>query len=225
MNLANEYRNARERMSELAGGIDATMAALTVPACPDWSVADLFAHVAGIAADLSAGVRPEGGDTQAWVDRQVAERRGRPVADTVAEWNLAGPRFEAMIADRPDRLWGLTYDTVVHEHDLRNAIGAPGARDSTGVEVAAELGLRLVETDLAAKGLPAFCWIDDEGTERVVGEGAPELRLRASAFDALRLLGSRRTLDQLRAAGFDGDLDRYLAGLVHMDLPASDLGE
>ena len=39
------------------------------------------------------------------------------------------------------------------------------------------------------------------------------------------LLGSRRSLAQLRAYPWQGDLDRYLPGIAHMDLPASDLVE
>ena len=53
----------------------------------------------------------------------------------------------------------------------------------------------------------------------------PELTLTATPFEALRLLGSRRTIEQVRAADFEGDLDRYLPGLLHMDLPVDDLGE
>lgn len=223
--MADEYRAARQRMTEIAATLSDADAERRVPACPDWNVRDLFSHVTGIAADLSAGRRPEGGDTQGWVDRQIEERRHRALAEVVAEWSDAGPRFEAMIAARPDRLWGLTYDTVVHEHDLRGAVGRPGARDSSGVHVAIELGLRLVELDLAKHELPAFGWIDEHGTQHVVGLGEPELTLRADAFEALRLLGSRRTLEQLRAADFVGDLERYLPGIVHMDLPAHDLGE
>lgn len=221
--LAEEYRNARVRMQRLAASMDEATIQRAVPACPAWTVRDLFAHVTGIAADLSAGRRPDG-DTQAWVDRQIEERRNLDVGTIAAEWSEAGPAFEAMIEARPHRLWGLTYDTVVHEHDLRGAIDQPGEQDSTGVGVASALGLRLVALDLAKHGLPAFRAVID-GNEHVVGEGEPELTLEASAFEALRLLGSRRTIDQLRAARFTGDLDRYLPGLVHMDLPAVALGE
>jgi uncharacterized protein (TIGR03083 family) len=221
--LASEYRASRERMLEIATSLDETAAHRRVPACPAWTVRDLMSHVAGIASDLSTGRRPEG-ETQAWVDRQVAERSTRTLTEIASEWDEAGPAFEAMIEERPRRYWGLTYDTVVHEHDLRNAVGRPGARDSAGVEVAAELGLRLVALDLAKHGLPAFRAVID-GRERVVGDGQPELTLEASAFEALRLLGSRRTLEQVRAARFTGDLDRYLGGLFHMDLPTADLGE
>jgi uncharacterized protein (TIGR03083 family) len=221
--LAAEYRAARERMQEIASSLDDAAARRRVPACPAWSVRDLMSHVTGVASDLSAGRRPQG-DTQEWVDRHVEERRDRTLAEISAEWSEVGPAFEAKIAEHPRRYWGLTYDTVVHEHDLRNAVDRPGERDSSGVEVAALLGLRLVGLDLAKHGLPAFRAVID-GHEHVVGEGEPELTLEASAFDALRLLGSRRTIEQVRAARFSGDLDRYVHGIFHMELPTADLGE
>lgn len=221
--LAEEYRAARERMCAIAAPLDAGEAAAAVPACPDWSVADLLAHVTALAADLGAGRRPEG-DVQAWVDGQIADRRERSAADIAAEWSASAPAFEAMIAEKPHRWWGLVYDVLVHEHDLRGAVDQPGERDGESMEVSVGLGLRLVQGDLAKHGLPAFRLVAD-GVEHVVGDGEPELTLTATPFEALRLLGSRRTLEQVRAADFDGDLDRYLPGLLHMELPTRDLGE
>ena len=104
-----------------------------------------------------------------------------------------------MIEDKPHRWWGLVYDLLVHEQDLRGATGRPGERDGDGVHLATELGLRLVATDLAKHGLPAFRLVTVEGA-RVVGDGEPELTLETSSFEALRLLGSRRTIAQMRAA-------------------------
>jgi uncharacterized protein (TIGR03083 family) len=221
--MADEYRAARERMQALAARLAPDDATRTVPACPAWDVHALFSHVAGVSGDLAAARFPQG-DTQAWVDAHVADRRARPFEEVVAEWSEAGPAFEAMIEAKPHRWWGLTYDTIVHELDLRGALGDRSGRDTDAVRFGALLGLRLVETDLAQHGLPAFRAIVD-GEEHVVGAGEPELTLEASSFDALRLLGSRRTIDELRAASFTGDLDRYLPGLVHMELPATTLGE
>jgi hypothetical protein len=100
----------------------------------------------------------------------------------------------------------------------------PGDRDSEGVKISAVLGLKLVKVDLASKSLPAFRAIID-GVEHNVGEGEPVLTLTASAFDTLRLLGSRRTLAEMKSANFVGNLDMMLPGITHMDLPSSSLGE
>lgn len=220
--LADEYRGARRRMTVMAAELDADDTTM-VPACPAWSVGDLLAHVTGLASDLGAGRRPEG-DTQAWVDGQIAERHGRPPAAIAAEWEATAPAFEALIEAKPHRWWGLVYDVLVHEHDLRGAIDQPGERQGESTDVALALGLRLVQGDLAKHGLPAFRVVTG-GEEQVVGEGSVELTLEATPFEALRLLGSRRTMEQLRAASFTGDVDRYLPGLLHMDPPLHDLGE
>lgn len=220
---ATEYRAARERMVRLADGLDQTRADMTVAACPAWSVKDLFSHVTGIAVDLSQGNRPQG-DPQVWVDRQVAERAEHPLGQVIDEWNTAAATFEAMIEQRPDRLWGLTYDLVVHEHDLRTALGDRSARTTSGVALAARLGLRLAAMDLDARELPGVVVIID-GERFEVGDRPPVATLTATAFDTLRVLGSRRTIDETRAAGFDGDLDAVLPGLLHMEPPVVSLGE
>lgn len=223
ISMGTEYRNARLRMQALATELTDEDARRIVGACPEWTVKDLFSHVTGIATDLGSGKRPSG-DTQAWVDAQVSDRRSRSLASVVEEWNANAPAFEAMIDAAPQALWTLTYDTVVHEHDLFTAVGRRGDRTSTGVARSAVLGLKLVKGDLRAKGLGAFRAVID-GEEHVVGEGEPTLTLTASAFETLRLLGSRRTRAEMLAANFEGDLDGMLPGIVHMDLPEVSLGE
>lgn len=220
---ALEYRAARHRMTTLVADLDEAAAARVVSACPDWTVKDLVSHVTGIAVDLSQGNRPQG-DAQVWVDRQVEERREHQLADVVAEWQRAAPHFETMIEARPDRLWGLTYDLVVHEHDLRTALGDTAARSTSGVALAARLGLRLVAMDLEARQLPGVRVIID-GEEFMVGSSEPAVTFDLTAFEALRVLGSRRTLDEVRAAVAHGELDAVVDGLLHMDPPSTTLGE
>jgi uncharacterized protein (TIGR03083 family) len=219
--LAAEYRASRERMSALIDSTDGR--GRVVAACPAWTVHDLISHVTGIAVDLAAGNAPAG-DAQSWVDRQVDERRGLGTGDVIAEWARASEVFEPMISASPKAFWGLVYDLVVHEFDLRQALGDHHGRESDAVAVAAELGLRLVKGDLRKAGLGAV-EVVMAGDRIRVGEGEIELTLRATPFECLRLLGSRRTRGELEAADFDGDLGRYLDALVHMELPVQSLGE
>lgn len=220
---AEQYRLARGRMTDLVAGAGDDITVVRVGACPDWSVKDLFSHVTGIAVDLAAGNRPQG-DAQVWVDRQVAERSSVSLSEVIGEWTAVAPAFESMIEARPDRLWGLTYDLIVHEHDLRTALGDRSHRDTDGVALAARLGLRLAAMDLNARDLPGVRVIID-GASFLVGDKEPVATLTGSAFDVLRLLGSRRTIDEVRSGGIEGDLDAVLAGLLHMDPPAVSLGE
>lgn len=223
LRLAAEYQKSRGRMIELlqSSGVDPERT--TVAACPAWSVHDLFSHVTGIAVDLSAG-RPPAGDSQEWVDRQVAERRSRRLSDVLEEWHGVGSDFESMIASSPKAMWGLVYDLVVHEFDLRQAAGDREGRDADFALLAAELGLNLVKNDLRKAGLGAVA-VEMAGEVIVVGEGEVQLTLRTNPFECLRLLGSRRTMDEVRKADFEGDLDRYFPGLFHMELPMRSLGE
>lgn len=219
--LVELYRECRQRIQGLL--LDAGDPDAAVPACPEWRARDLVAHVTALASDLSTGKGPTG-DTQAWVDAQVADRRTTDPARLVAEWSTSGPAFEALIAAKPYRWWGLVYDELVHEHDLRGALDRPGERNGEAVTVAARLGLRLVALDLAKQELPAFRAVLD-GQEHIVGDGDVGLTLETSSFEALRLLGSRRTIEELRSAPFTGDLDRYLPGIVHMELPVVAVAE
>ncbi len=61
-----------------------------VPSCPDWTVRNLVAHLAGVCRDLVERNFP-GPDVQAWVDRQVAERSTRSVASLLDEFDEFGP--------------------------------------------------------------------------------------------------------------------------------------
>lgn len=221
--LAEQYRAARLRIAGLLAGLRPEQEALTVPACPDWTVQQLASHLAGVPADLVARRNPTG-DTQAWVDGQVAARAERTTAEVLAEWDEVGPAFEDLIARKPASFAGLTYDVVAHEHDLRATLARPGEREGEGVLVALGVGFALLDADLARHGLGAVRLVGS-GHEWRVGDGAPTLSLETSAFELFRLLGSRRSRTQLLAAPWVGDVERCLPALAHMPLPAADLVE
>ncbi|MEM9607562.1 MAG: maleylpyruvate isomerase family mycothiol-dependent enzyme [Actinomycetota bacterium] len=220
---ASAYAGTRARVREVLGDLTDQEAALVVPACPEWSIHDLAAHLAGVAADLVARRYPTG-DTQAWVDAQVAERVGRGVPALLNEWDENGPGFEDAIRARPGSFAGLLYDVVSHEHDARGPLDRPGARESDGVLMSLDIMFKMVERDLDANGLSAVRCSDGSRTW-AVGEGPVELSIETDTFELFRLVGSRRSLAQMHAAGFDGDLERYLPGLCHLPLPAIDIEE
>jgi uncharacterized protein (TIGR03083 family) len=218
-----EYRAARGRITELAAGLDAGELATTVPACPAWTVHDTIAHVAGIAVAVTSGDFPSG-DQQAWLDGLVDKRRGRPTADVIAEWNDAADATDAFLTNMGAAGGQMVYDVVAHEHDIRQAVGRPGARETSGVIACAEAMSRILEADLAKAGLPAIR-ITSAGRTWNVGEGDPALSIELEPFELIRALGSRRSEQQLRALPWDGDLDRYLPALAHHPFPVNDLVE
>ncbi len=221
--LAVEYGKARRRVRFLLEDVEEDAGERRVPACPAWTVVDLLAHLAGLAVGYGTGPVPDG-DREMWLVGLVSERRGSPVAQLLDEWDRAGPPMEQAIAAEPPRRWPLVYDVIAHEHDLRGALGRPGDRDGDAIRLGLQLGLRITERDLARHALPGIRVLAD-GVELVAGDDPIELTLEASTFEAFRLLGSRRTLAEMRRAAFTGDLERYLPGLVHMHLPIHSLEE
>ncbi|MEM9711046.1 MAG: maleylpyruvate isomerase family mycothiol-dependent enzyme [Actinomycetota bacterium] len=220
---ATEYAATRARVREVLSDLSPGQEETVVPACPDWTVRNLAAHLAGVAADLVARRNPTG-DTQAWVDAQVAERAAVPVAELLDEFDAAGPGFEGLIRNRPRSFAGLLYDVVSHEHDAANALGRPADRSSGGVVLSLDIMFDMVERDLAANGLGAVRCSDGVRSWEV-GEGEVGLTIETDTYELFRLVGSRRSLHQMRDAGFVGDLDAHLPGLCHLPLPTTDLVE
>ncbi|MBA2495602.1 MAG: hypothetical protein H0V33_00615 [Acidimicrobiia bacterium] len=49
--------------------------------------------------------------------------------------------------------------------------------------------------------------------------------MTTTPFELMRLLGSRRSRDQIVAASWNGDVEPFLAALAHMPLPVHDIVE
>jgi uncharacterized protein (TIGR03083 family) len=202
------YAEGRRRLTALVADLDDEGAATPVPACPQWSVHDVVAHLTGVCADVLAG-RLDGVGTESWTDAQVAARRATPLQDVLVEWNEVAPAVEAMAKDfgaAGDQWVG---DQAIHEHDVRAALGRPGARDSETIDI----GLRFMAPGfleaVADRGLPT---LEVRAGERAwrSAENEPAIQLALAPFEALRAICGRRSLDQLRALPWSGDPEPYL---------------
>jgi hypothetical protein len=73
------YRSVLERLAALATTLDDGQLATVVPTCPEWTVQDVYAHLAGLADDILQGkvAYPVADATTA---AQVDMRRGRTMA-------------------------------------------------------------------------------------------------------------------------------------------------
>jgi len=223
---AEEYAACRGRVRDVLADADENVAAAVVPTCPAWTVHDLCAHLAGVPAALVARDNPPPGDNQAWVDAQVAARAARSLTDLLDEWDEVGPAFEAIMRKVPRAFGPLVYDAVAHEHDIRGAIGRPGARDSEGVYASLEVMVELVRRDLADHGpVPGTLDLSAGGRRWVIGAGSPEVAIETEPFELMRLLGSRRSRAQATAAGWRGDVEPFIGAIAHMPLPEHDIIE
>jgi uncharacterized protein (TIGR03083 family) len=203
MDTADAYQQTREQIIALAGAADAST---PVPACPEWSVRELLAHLAGVAGDVLAGNIADAG-TEHWVAAQLEARSGRSAGELIEEWSESGPAVDEVCRALGDAAAQLIFDTVTHEQDLRGALDTPGAGAG-----AIDVALRWAAPTWAANDAPTHGSLRLHAGEIEVtrGAGAPECSLTLEPLEALRALTGRRSLDQVRAYDWTGDAEAWL---------------
>jgi uncharacterized protein (TIGR03083 family) len=221
-----EYRSSRARIVDMIDALDAHDAATVVPACPEWTIHDVVAHLAGLAVDLAAGRLPNG-SPQPWIDDQVERRKGYPLGLLVDEWNASD--IEGFIAR--SRNGQIVYDICSHEHDICHALNKVGERDSSTVHASLAVMTELLAKDLLAKGAPGAIRLSTNDQTWTVGEGVIGLTLEATPFELIRIFASRRSVAQMRRLpwkttdGLPADVDPWLDAMAHFAYPAADLVE
>ena len=186
--VGDHYRRSRQRLSGILAGADDADWERAVPACPGWCVHDVVAHLVGVIEDGMAG-RLDGPPDDAVTAEEVRRHRDVADRDLLRRWDELGPLMEVAITD--GEIWPAAFDVVSHEHDVRGALDQPGGRDVDTVMIAA--------THLVDRlALPVVLRVHIEGdvvsTAPVDG---PELDLRTTAFEVLRLRLGRRSRQQV----------------------------
>jgi uncharacterized protein (TIGR03083 family) len=207
LDLGAVYADTRVRMTQLASGLDGDRAGTIVPACPDWTVKDLFAHCAGVCADILAG-NIQGVGTDPWTAAHVEQRRDASLQDVLKEWTVAAQQVEPLAPLFPGRSamqW--VGDLASHEHDLRGALDAPGERDSTAVHVGLDF-MAGAFVEFALADVPPLV-VRAGDWERRSGDGDAVV-LQASAFELFRAVTGRRSLNQIRQLDWSGDPEPFL---------------
>jgi uncharacterized protein (TIGR03083 family) len=224
--LAAAYEGARRTMIELARAADQST---RVPACPDWTIHDLIAHVTSIASEMSSGGVPADLNLiQFWdddmskrredfVDTALEKRRDQDLDDLIAEWDAAAPVLESMIrgetpfpAESPPLVdWIVVTDIGQHLQDLAGAIGTSSARGSLATGLSLRSYVEGMRFRSAHDKLPAFR-IRAGSREWVVGEGEPVATLNGDPFELARAASGRRSPGQIRAYDWDGDPEPFI---------------
>ncbi|HEX9775011.1 MAG TPA: maleylpyruvate isomerase family mycothiol-dependent enzyme [Actinomycetota bacterium] len=220
--LATAYADTRRSMIDLARDADLTA---RVPACPDWNVKQLIAHVTSVAGSLAGGQIPPDFDPvgsmideeravirEAHIAKTLAQREHLPIEEIVKEWEESGLVVDAMIRGErpfpdgspPFPEWIVMTDAAIHHHDLRGAIGVPGDRDSLATGLALRSYVEAMRFRSAAEGRPAFTLIAGPRSW-VIGNGDPVATLTADPFELSRTVSGRRSPEQIRAYDWDGD--------------------
>lgn len=224
MDVGAVYGATRRRVSELVRPLSPSHLATVVPACPHWTVRDLVAHLAGVAADTLEG-RLEGRGTEAWTAAQVAARHGRGLEELLAEWAEAAAPLEARLSADGRGGKRLIIDLVTHEHDLRGAIGRPGTYDDEASRLAAASYLAAFAARAAEADLPPLVVVTPEGP-LTVGAGSPAARVTVDRVDLVRALAGRRSASQVASWAWSTDPDPWLDVMsVFGPLPEIDVRE
>ena len=204
--VVTAYTSLRSRVVDLVRVQPAEAADRPVPHCPAWTVGDLLAHMVGAPEDILAG-RLDGVATDAWTQAQVDRHRGRSLDELADAWVSTAQEFDAVLPMIPAPVNSqLVLDATTHEHDLRHALGVPGARDDLAVAVA--LGWVLHTAEEASPGLAA----------QLVSSGI-------DGFDLLRACSGRRSSEQIATLGLDPDLAAALVAGSPVSLPSAPVYE
>jgi uncharacterized protein (TIGR03083 family) len=211
-------------VSALVLGLSEDELAHKVPACPDWSVRDLFAHIIGIAADVVTGNLADVGK-QDWTQAQVDARRDKSLDELVAEYESHGYQIDPVIDNFHPAMSGmLIADTVTHEQDLRGAVDRLGARSGPAVDIAVNtyarfFGRRIKDADLSALHVTA----GEQSWD--LGNGEPQGGLEAEPYELMRGLIGRRTKEEILAMNWSADPAIYLDIFSIYEPPKSSLNE
>ena len=220
MDVVEEWTRAQQRVIDLVADLPPERAELRVPACPGWTVRELFSHMVGLGVDVLAGDEPDDHNAT-WTQAQVDRRRDHDLAALVAEWRgVTGPMRE-YLAGNP-RPMG---DAIIHEQDLRGALGVPGAQDTDGMVAMRERFAPRFAAKVA--DLPPIALVGDRWSWASQGDPADAaVVVRAPDFDLTRALLTRRSAAQLRGWTERGDVTPYLDGFALVGpLPTADLSE
>lgn len=222
--LFDAYDRTRARMIAVVRAADPGGLAATVPACPDWTVSDLVAHCVSMPAAIGAGDLPTG-SIDDWLRGLIEARRGLPIDETIDEWLAVDDAIASMLDGPGAVLFG---DLAVHEHDLRSALHAPD-HDALEVQFVLPRTLAAFATPLRDAALGSIV-VRHEGEEWRSHDAEPGLILEVSPWEAVRIVNSRRTAEELRAlphnTNTDTDTERYIVIFdEHLPLPLTSLGE
>lgn len=240
--LALAYQGTRAAILATLGTLAGGQLSTVVPACPDWTVRDLTAHMTGVAADTIEGrfppINPHGtwAERQAVVDAhtasQVASRRTMTMAELLGEWTGYLPRVLAVLrgdeplppGSMPAHDWVIVSDIAAHNQDLRGAVDLPGDRESAAVTLGLQRYIAGLGQRLDAAGLPALLLRTPE-RDYQAGSGSPSAAVSASAWELFRALGSRRSTGQILALPWSADPQPYVRLLPAYGPRAGDLIE
>lgn len=210
--IAGAYGEVRARMLELADDIEPD-ADRQVPACPEWSVKDVYAHLTGVADDALEG-RLDGVATDSWTERQVSRRRSRSFREIVEEWRRLAPMFQAGLDALGENIDPrLIIDIWTHEQDVRGAVSLPDGRSGHAARLTLTTLVAALASAVDVAALPAIRWTSDREV-RTLGSASVGIELTCSDYEFARARMGRRSRTQITELGWSADPEPWLSPFI-----------
>jgi len=206
-----------------------------VPACPEWTVWDLVAHLTGVAEDSLRGTYFAGA-LDAWRDPDVAAARDRWTAGQVGARAALDLPSLLREFDEHGRTWvgklrrgtgsevpawltsSPAADLAVHLDDLREALGLPPDTSSPVARFGFAMYRQWLYARIVERGLPALR-LRADGREWVLGHGEPAATVAADRYELFRAITGRRDAERIRNYAWDGVPDPYLQIISPYPMP------
>jgi uncharacterized protein (TIGR03083 family) len=204
--VISAYVDLRDRMIAFLRELPEGVAHTTVPFCPSWTVQETVSHMVGVPDALLMGDL-DGIASDEWTQRQVERHRGLSLAALADKWESQAEEFFKMLHGIPQpSLSQLVFDVASHEHDVRQAVGQSGGRNSGAVAV----GVGFLKYTIA-KGKKLDVSVIEEWP--------------ISAFEVFRTLGARRSLEQIAVSGLDPEFVKDAIAPLPLNIPAVSITE
>ena len=197
MSRFEAYAETRASLLELVLGLSEAQLATPVPATPGWAVSDVISHLTGVARSFATG-KFEGAPGPAWTEGHVANRKGRLVAQNIAEWDGYLEAVEASI--NAGTAGAMVNDIWCHEQDIRGALKIPGNREAVAGGLCVK-SVRAIPGQLKGTEFEVPTVIVD-GVTMVDGVG-PTLTI--AGYEAARMIFGRRSAEQISALNWSED--------------------
>ena len=204
--VCDAYAALRVRVTELMQSLSLEQSKAVVPHCPQWTVKDCLAHMVGVPEDVING-QMDGVETDAWTDRQVQRHTNDSVDDLLAVWETNAPVFAKILPNIPQPVLSqFMFDQTTHEHDIRTAVGQPGARDTLAVAVAEGF----IRNSLVLHSDPAIAQL---AAHKLTG------------FEFLRSLSGRRSRAQISRNGLNIETVEAFIRTMPFDIPETEVSD
>ncbi len=199
------YRAVRNELINALASVDDRTATMIVPACPQWTVKDVVAHVCGLNAELLADVPGPLGSDEA-TTRQVRDRASADLKQVIDEWQSMANAIDARLSADDAKARAFLADLVVHVYDLAEVLDQPTLEAANATPAAAHRYVPLLQQQVADQlGVALTVELADGTTWAPAELGHPKVTLRTSPHAFLRGVTGRLRREEVEAFDWSAD--------------------